>query len=139
MISLKGYLNQLDPDNTQANVILNFRGLNLSKSDFDAILKMLNQAAPSQLASITSISFSYNSIIGNLGAIQLASCLPYTISEIGLVGCGIGNAGAEALLTWMSKAQKLKMVCIEQNAFTWPMQQKFRTFKTENPGIEVVM
>lgn len=42
---------------------------------------------------IKSISFSYNSSLGDLGAIALSKDLSKNICEIGLVNCGISDVG----------------------------------------------
>ena len=58
--------------------------------------------------SLQSFSMSYNPNLGDEGVLILVKTLPSTVTEIGLVQCGIGDKGGDALMTWASKAPKLQ-------------------------------
>ena len=88
---------------------------------------------------ITSISFSYNPLIGDLGTTALIKSLPSSIREIGCVGCGIGDIGGKEILSWMQTSTHLQMICMEQNNFSDTLKTKFRAFNINNPKIIVVI
>jgi len=114
----------------------NFRSLGLSTSAILSIAGILRQEKDSQ--SITSISFSYNRLLGDSGAIALAQSLPDSICEVGLVDCRIGEKGGIALLDWIKEAPNLKMICIEQNHFSDALRMAFREVGKEKPNVLVV-
>jgi hypothetical protein len=117
---------------------LHLRSLDLTASDIIAITScfMLNDSNVG--SSIESISFSYNSSMGNEGVIALAKKLPPSIREIGLVDCGITDQGGIALLEWMKKAPHLRMVCIEENDFSVDLRRAFQQFRIEHAKITVI-
>ncbi len=114
----------------------NFRSLGLSTSAILSIAGILRQEKDSQ--AITSISFSYNRLMGDAGAIALAQSLPDSIREVGLVDCRIGEKGGTALLDWIKEAPNLKMICIEQNQFSDALRVAFREVGKEKPNVLVV-
>lgn len=112
---------------------LKFRDLALSLSEVKDIAAILKDSE-----AITSISFSYNRLMGNEGAIAMAKGLPDTITEIGLVGCGIGDLGGSAILNWAKSLKHLRMICIEQNSFSEELKYEFKAFSNDHPEILVV-
>jgi len=114
---------------------LNLRDLSLMPKDIIAISDVLMQDNDS----IKSISFSYNNLIGDIGATVLARSLPSSISEIGLVDCGIGDQGGSEILNWVKTSPNLKMICIEENNFSDKLKLEFKAFKKNNPEIMVVI
>jgi hypothetical protein len=117
---------------------LNLRNLGLKPIDITAITNILEQENNND-GFIKSISFSYNDLIGNVGATKIAKSLPLSICEIGLVGCGIGDKGGNEILNCIKKLPDLKMICIERNNFSDHLKMKFITFKKNNPKIMVVI
>lgn len=122
--------NQQDPI-----VSLNLRDLSLSPSNIEVIVDCLKEAN----GPLASISFSYNSALGDLGAVALSKSLSSHVSEIGLVNCGIGDLGGFAVLNWMKNATQLRMICIEQNDFSEQLKSKFRQFSNDHPHVLVVV
>ena len=116
---------------------LHLRNLGLGPDDICAIASVLEQEKDT--AVLTSISFSYNRQMGDLGAAALAKGLPASVQEIGLVGCGVGDTGGRAILHWMKTAAQLHMICMEQNEFSDALKKEFETFKKEHPQILVVL
>ncbi|MGK0391813.1 MAG: hypothetical protein ACI94Y_004580 [Maribacter sp.] len=108
---------------------LNLRNLALNSANVISIANCLKQEK-----TIKSISFSYN-LIGDLGAIALAKSLPKYLYEIGLVDCGINDAGGIELLNWMKQSIHLKMICIEQNNFSEKLRIEFKKYSKNNPQI----
>ena len=115
---------------------LNLRDLNLEQKHIIAIADVIRHEKDTY--TITSISFSYNSLMGDLGAVVLAKSFPLSLFEIGLVGCGIGDKGGSAILSWMKNATQLKMICIEQNNFSEHLKMEYTAFKLEHPDIMVL-
>jgi len=108
---------------------LHLRDLDLKIVDIRAISDCLNEEEH-----LKSISLSYNSI-GDLGTIVLVENLPKSITEIGLVNCGITDVGGMELLKYMKKSPQLQMVCIEENHFSVALRIAFQQFNKENTQI----
>ena len=119
--------------------ILQFRNLGLKVIDVVAIAAVLEQGKGISADTIRSISFSYNHLIGDLGATALAKSLPTSICEIGFVGCGIGDTGGTEILHWMKKSPQLQMICMEQNNFSDQLKTEFKVFKINNPQVIVII
>lgn len=105
--------------------------LHLRKSDLEPadIIEICETITSREINhSIKSISFSYNPLVGNEGAIIFANNLPNSLCEIGLVGCNIGDSGGKVLLTKIEELQNLNMLCIEQNIFSQSMIEAFKQF-----------
>lgn len=115
---------------------LNLRNLGLDEKDIVDITHIIDQENDNIY--IKSISFSYNQLIGDVGATLIAEKIPDSISEIGLVDCGIGDKGGHEILYWMRKSNNLQMICIEQNNFSDKLKMEFNLFKIENPEVMVV-
>jgi hypothetical protein len=115
---------------------LHLRNLDLEENDIVDIMNIIEQESDG--VCIKSISFSYNQRIGDVGATLIAKKIPTSISEIGLVECGIGDKGGNEILNWMRKSQNLQMICIEKNDFSEKLKMEFNIFKKENPKIIVM-
>lgn len=129
--------NLLELDTYQSNA-LHLRSLDLNASDMIAIASVLKQEKENS-EFIDSISFSYNHLIGDSGVIALVRSLPSSISEVGLVNCGIGDEGGAEILKWMHKSPNLQMICVEQNNFSDKLKSEFSQFKNNHPKIMVVV
>lgn len=114
---------------------LNLRNLGLGEKDIIDITNIIEYE--NDAIYLSSISFSYNQL-GDVGAILTAKKMPHSISEIGLVDCGIGDKGGYAILNWIRKSNSLQMICIEQNNFSDKLKMEFNLFKRENPKVMVV-
>lgn len=126
----------LEADGSQTG-ILNLRNLGLNPTDAVAIADILKQDKINNSDFIQSISFSYNNLIADGGAIAIIESLPLSISEIGLVDCGIGDEGGIEILNWMRKSTNLQMICAEQNNFSDTQRKEFMLFKNHYPRIMV--
>ena len=115
---------------------LSFRNLALTVSDVTSVANMLQQRSSSN--PVRSISFSYNAL-GDEGAIAFANSFPHSITEVGLVGCAIGDTGGLAMLNWAKTSKQLRMICIEQNSFSDALKREYRQFSKEHPQILVVL
>ena len=89
--------------------------------------------------SLQSFSMSYNPHLGDEGVLLLVKTLPATVTEIGLVQCGIGDKGGDALIMWAAKALKLQWLCVEQNLFSDEMKDRFIQFGNDRNGLLIVL
>ena len=135
---------------TAANRLNN---LNKVPSEFDLHLRQtdLNEADALRLAaalsdlstpsgpSIRSFSISYNPNIRESGAIALINALPQTVTEIGMVGCNLGDDSGKVLLEWVQKAASLRMLCVEQNRYSTGMLQNFANLRKQRNGLVIVV
>lgn len=97
------------------SVYFHLRYAALEASDAMVIAGALKSLPRESHSALVSISLSYNYALGDAGAIAMAQSLPPTIRELGLVNCGIGDAGGEAILRWTEHATDLRLLCIEEN------------------------
>jgi hypothetical protein len=59
----------------------------------------------------------------------LANALPKTLTELGLVGCSIGDQGGKVILEWAKNASGLRLICIEENNISEELRNQFRSLK----------
>ena len=59
----------------------------------------------------------------------LANALPKTLTELGLVGCSIGDQGGKEILEWAKYAGGLRLICIEENNISEELRNQFRGLK----------
>ena len=77
---------------------LHLRNAELHVSDAEILAKALLKFSSDSGQMLRSFSVSYNPMLGDQGTVVLAQSLPQTVSEIGFVGCKIGDVGGKALL-----------------------------------------
>lgn len=130
------YATILETDGYQSSS-LNFRNFSLSRNEIIAIAAIIYQDKDLS-ETLASISFSYNTLMGDEGSIALVNSLPLSIREIGLVGCGIGDAGGKEVLRTVEKLPNLQMLCIEQNLFSDQMQREYKEFRNGSPRVLVM-
>ena len=111
------------------------RGLNLNASN---VISILNFFEIKSSPTITSISFSNNPEIGDIGAIEIANQLPKSIREIGLVNCGITDSGGKEILNSIQNLTHLKMLCIKKNSFTSVLINKFQKYQSEHVNTVII-
>lgn len=109
---------------------LHLRRAGLSPQDALAIAQGLNALRLHDARAMRSFSISYNQEIGETGAVALVDALPASLPEIGMVGCDLGDESGEALMQFALDAPKLKMMCIENNAFSPEMRRRLETLRT---------
>ena len=129
--------NILDSEPSSAHS-LHLRDLGLHSSDITSIVSCLSTQVNHTGKSIRSISFSYNTLLGDAGVLLLMKDLPKSICEVGLVRCGIGDIGGLEILDWMHASPQLKMICMEDNGFSEQLRSKIERFSDAHPHILVV-
>jgi hypothetical protein len=117
---------------------LHLRGAGLDVQDAQALAEGLQDLSASGRVLLRSFSASYNPDLGDAGAIVLAQALPVTVTEVGLVGCAIGDAGAAALLDWAQRAPDLRMICVEGNRLSVQMKATFTALGRQRALMVVV-
>jgi len=117
---------------------LHLRQAGLTGANTRRLAKALN-TDDSNGPRLRSFSASYNPDLGNEGAIALAQAFPDTLTELGMVGCAIGDAGGRALFEWAARAPSLRMICIEDNAFSQELRREFQTLAEARQQLFVVV
>ena len=107
---------------------VHLRNANMTAADAKLIANALDRTPVLELARLGSFSLSYNAI-GDEGASTLAASLPATLTELGLVGCSIGDQGGGAILEWAKYAIGLRMICIEDNSMSAQMHKQFASLR----------
>lgn len=124
-----------------------------TKADFDLHLRRaeLNEADARVLATgmlpseydsglfLRSFSASFNPDLKDAGAAVLAAAFPETLTEVGLVGCTIGDAGGKAILEWARAAPDLRMICVEENRFSGDVRSQFQDLARQGRQVLVVV
>ena len=113
---------------SSAALNLHLRNAQMTAADVKLIANALDRTPVLELARLGSFSLSYNAI-GDEGAKNLANSLPATLTELGLVGCSIGDRGGKAILDWAKHANGLHMICIEDNKMSDQMRKHFGRLK----------
>ena len=67
---------------------------------------------------LVSFSVSYNPNISGLGVGKLLNALPDDTTELGLVGCNLGDSALTHIVVFIQRSKRLRMVCVEDNHFS---------------------
>ena len=123
----------------KSNYDLHLRNADLNYNEIKLIAEAIKTVHDKRGPSLQSFSVSYNPHLGDEGVLILVKTLPPTVTEIGLVQCGIGDKGGGALITWAAKAPKLKWLCVEQNSFSDEIKDRFIQFSKGRNGLLIVL
>lgn len=115
---------------------ISLRNLHLNAADAVAIAGIIQATKEAHLQSL---SFSYNTKIGDEGISAIAESLPSSIREIGLVSCGMGDLSATVVLNALKALPHLQMICLEQNNLSDSLKQRFKAFGQQHPMIVMVV
>eukprot|EP00961_Rhodomonas_salina_P071462 959690-Rhodomonas_salina.2 len=110
--------------------------LHLRNAGIDAATAVqLACALAEEVPALQSFSVSYNNI-SDAGAVALVNAMPPTVTEIGMVGCGISDTGGQALAAWArtDAAKQLSMLCVEENMFSASVQQSLTALGGSSRG-----
>lgn len=124
---------------SQAGFDLHLRRAGLKQADAQVLADGLLRANAGNALSLRSFSASYNPALGDVGAAALATAFPATMTELGLVGCSVGDAGARPILDWARSAPELKMICVEGNNFSAGIKTEFRDLASLGGNMLVVV
>jgi hypothetical protein len=116
---------------------LHFRDLNLNSSDVLEIVRIITKSNIDNNIKIESLSFSYNNIMDE-GIKYLLRYIPSSVSEIGLVNCGITDQGAKEIVNWLTNSNNsIKMLCVEQNEISESLKTKFHEITQTKPYLSI--
>lgn len=124
---------------TKAGFDLHLRSAGLNEADARVLANGLPRSDAGNGLFLRSFSASFNPDLGDAGATALAEEFPETMTELGLVGCSIGDAGGRAILEWARAAPKLRMICVEGNKFSAGMRSQLQDLATNGRQILVVV
>ena len=125
--------------NNQSNYDLHLRNADLNYNEIKRIAGAIKIVHAKGGPSLHSFSMSYNPQLSDEGVLLLVKTLPATVTEIGLVQCGLGDKGGDALIRWAAKARKLIWLCVEQNSFSDEMKDRFIQLGNDRKGLLVVL
>ena len=126
-------------DSVASEFDLHLRHANLDEGDATKIAVAIRNLSPTHAPTVRSFSISYNPGIGESGAIALINSLPTTVTEIGMVGCGLTDQSGIALLAWAERAVSLRMLCVEDNNYSAEMRQRIAGLREVRNGLFVVV
>ena len=118
---------------------LHLRNAALDVQSAEIIADALTSLSEHDLSLFTSLSLSYNGDLGDEGVTKLMNALPGNLVELGVVGCKVGDHGAEAILQWAGGARNLRMLCIEENIFSEQMKARLIRFGDQKPDLLLVV
>ena len=124
---------------SQAEFDLHLRRAGLNQADAEILADGILRSNTGNALSLRSFSASYNPELGDVGAATLAAAFPTTMTELGLVGCAVGDAGARPILEWARSAPNLKMICVERNNFSAGIKTQFRDLASLGGNMLVVV
>jgi hypothetical protein len=130
-------LEALKPD--AASFDLHLRRAGLDAGDARLLAGAMRKTTASSGTVLRSFIASYNSDLSDAGVIALAEAFPATMTELGLVGCAIGDAGGLAILAWAKTAQQARMICVEGNAFSADVRSRFAALGQDRGSLLVVV
>ncbi len=116
---------------------LHLRSANLGDKAAMLIAGAFQQITDRSLPELTSFSLSYNRDISSAGVIALAQSFPGSLKDLGLVGCGLGDASGAALAQWARQAPSLRTMCIEGNEFSDGTKTRLASLRQSHPHIQV--
>ncbi len=117
---------------------LHLRNANLHDKDAQVLATGLRHLDADRDTPLQSFSVSYNPGLGDAGATILAHAFPASMTELGMVGCSIGDTGGRAILHWAQSAPNLQMVCVEGNNFSAELKSQFKKLAAADRSMLVV-
>lgn len=124
---------------TNAGFDLHLRHAELNEADARVLANGMLRSDSGNGLFLRSFSASFNPDLGDTGAATLAEVFPETMTELGLVGCSIGDAGGRAILEWARIAPRLRMICIEGNRFSVDIRSQFQDLAPHGRQVLVVI
>ena len=118
---------------------LHLRNALLDITDVNHIAEAIDTVAREGGPVLQSFSMSYNANVGDEGVLTLTRTLPSTLTELGLVECGIKDRGGNALVDWAANKSALHWLCVEGNAFTSDTTNRFIDLRMKRKALLVVV
>lgn len=124
---------------SQAEFDLHLRSAGLAQAHAQVLADEMLRANAGNALSLRSFSAGYNPELGEVGAATLDTAFPAIMTELGLVGCSVGDAGARPILEWARSALNLKMVCVVGNNFSAGIKLQFQSLASSDRDLIVVV
>lgn len=118
---------------------LHLRDALLTAHDADLIAAALQAVKRNGGPALRSFSMSYNAELGDEGVLSVCKNLPDSVTEIGLVGCGVGDKGAAALIEWALPVVALRWLCVEDNDFSDEAKDRLLQLTQNNRHLLVIV
>ena len=118
---------------------LHLRNALLDITDVNHIAEAIDTVAREGGPVLQSFSMSYNANVGDEGVLTLTRTLPSTLTELGLVECGIKDRGGNALVDWAANKSALHWLCVEGNTFTSDTTNRFIDLRMKRKALLVVV
>lgn len=118
---------------------LHLRNAGLDAGAAELLARGMDQTTRGAGPELRSFSASYNPGLSDAGAIRLCRALPGSVTELGLVGCDLGDTSGLEVLDWASRAPSLRMICVEGNGFSVQIRSRLRDLSASNPNLFVVV
>lgn len=115
-LSVADHLEALD--SPYASFDLHLRSAGLTEEDTLGLAAALKSLAGQEGPSMRSFSVSFNPGMNDIGATALLAALPTAVTEVGMVGCALGDASGHAVLDLVRRGNALRMICVEGNDFS---------------------
>jgi hypothetical protein len=122
-----------------AGFVLHLRGAGLNEANARVLANGMMHAEAGNALFLKSFSASYNPDLGDGCTRALAEAFPETMTELGLFGCSIGDAGAHAIMEWARTAPNPRMICVEGNKISAGVKSQFQDLASDGRNILVVV
>jgi hypothetical protein len=118
---------------------LALRSAKLDSAHALALAAAIRHATQGGAFQLRGFSASYNPQIGSTGAAAIVAAMPDNLAEFGLVGCALDDVAGDAIVEFMARATKLRVICVEENTFSTAMVARITQAGRLLPGCLVVV
>lgn len=136
-LSVADHLEALD--SPYASFDLHLRSAGLTEEDTLGLAAALKSLVGQEGPSMRSFSVSFNPGMNDIGAAALLAALPTAVTEVGMVGCALGDASGQAVLDLVRRGNALRMICVEGNDFSSRMRAEISDTGRERAGLFIVV
>lgn len=123
----------------ESNYDLHLRSAELNGEDVELIATAIEAVNAAGGPSLQSFSMSFNPELTDQGVLTLIRNLPPSLTEIGLVQCGLGDQAGEPLVAWAAQLPKLHWLCVEHNAFSDQTKERFVELGRKKANLLVIV
>ena len=114
------------------------RNAGLDFKEVQIISNAMMKATKHGILNLKSFSLSYNPEITDQGVGLLVKAFPPQITELGLVGCDLGDEAGEGIYQYLENSE-LGLVCIEGNNFSSVLMDKFKKLREKKPNLSLLI
>jgi len=114
------------------------RNAGLDFKEVQIISNAMMKATKHGILNLKSFSLSYNTEITDQGVGLLVKAFPPQITELGLVGCDLGDEAGEMIYQYLENSA-LELVCIEDNNFSSVLMDKFKKLREQKSNLSLLI